>query len=123
MYLSFQQKQQVLVNVREILQTYGGVWITSDFTTKEAGRMLQNDSALQQVNQKIASSTGRRFADNEFDDLNHAKKFAQEQGFQVAEFSMLDVIDQLQSVSVLKINLDDLRGMLAVTPVFALTLA
>lgn len=34
MYLTFAEKQQVFANVRELLQTYGGVWITSDFTTK-----------------------------------------------------------------------------------------
>lgn len=44
MYLTFIEKQQVCTNVREILQTFGGVWITSDFTTK-AG-VGQCDSAL-----------------------------------------------------------------------------
>ncbi|MEW6497986.1 MAG: class I SAM-dependent methyltransferase [Cyanobacteriota bacterium] len=123
MYLTFPEKQQVFANVREILQTYGGVWITSDFTTKGARQMVQNDSALRQVNQKISSSTGRRLTDNDFEDLDHAKQFAQEQGFQVETFSMLDVVNQLESVSVLKINLDHARELLAATPIFALTLA
>ncbi len=123
MYLTFPEKQQVCANVREILQTYGGVWITSDFTTKEARRMLQNDSALRQVNQKISSSTERRFTDNDFEDLDHAKQFAGAQGFQVETFSMLEVTNQLESVSALKINLDYARELLAATPIFALTLA
>lgn len=124
MYLTFPQKQQVFANVREILQTYGGVWITSDFTTKEAGRMLQKDSALRQVNQKISSWTGRRLTDNEFENLAQAKQFAHAQGFQVVEeFSMLNVVNQLESVSALKLNLDYVREMLAAPPILALTLA
>ncbi len=124
MYLTKAEKQQVCANVREMLLPYGGVWITSDFTTKAgAGQMRQSDSALGQVNQKIMSSTGRTFAENEFDDLDHAKQFALEQGFRVEAFSMLEVIDQLSCVSVLGIDLERAKPLLAATPVFALTLA
>ena len=35
MYLTLEQKKQVFKNVRELLQVYGGVWITHDLTTKE----------------------------------------------------------------------------------------
>ena len=123
MYLTFAEKQQVCANVREMLLPYGGVWITSDFTTKAgAGQMRQNDPALRQVNQKISSWTGRSFTENEFDDLDHAKQFALEQGFRVEAFSMLKVIDQLSCVSALGIDLERARLMLAATPVFALTL-
>lgn len=85
--------------------------------------MRQSDAALRQLNQKIVSSTGRAFTENEFDDLDHAKQFAQEQGFRVEEFSMLDVIDQLMCLSALRIDRDRDKALLAVTPVFALTLA
>ena len=36
---------------------------------------------------------------------------------------MLEVVDQLESVSALKINLDHVRKLLTATPIFALTLA
>ncbi len=124
MYLTFAEKQQVCANVREMLQTYGGVWITSDFTTKAgSGQMRQNDPALRQLNQKISSLTGRSLTENEFDHLEHAKHFALEQGFRVEEFSMLEVFDQLNCVSVLRIDLERAKPLLAATPVFALTLA
>ena len=35
MYLTLEEKQRVFNNVRELLQVYGGVWITHDLTTKE----------------------------------------------------------------------------------------
>ncbi len=122
MYLTFAEKRQVFANVREILQTYGGVWITSDFITKTgAGQLRQRDPTLQQINQNIVSSTGRAFSENEFDDLDHARQFAQEQGFQTEEFSMLEVINQLSCLSALGLDLDRAQALLAATPVFALT--
>ena len=124
MYLTFAEKQQVFANVRELLQTYGGVWITSDFTTKGGSSQLQQSvSGLRQLNQKIGSSTGRTLPENEFDDLDHAKQFAQKQGFRVEEFNMLDVIDQLRCLSALGIERDFAKVLLTVTPVVALTLA
>lgn len=124
MYLTFAEKRHVFANVRELLQIYGGVWITSDFTTKEgAGQMRQNDPALRQVNQKISRFTGRAFTDTEFANLEHAKTFALEQGFRVEEFSMLKAIGQLNCVSVLGIDLERAKPLLAATPIFALTLA
>jgi len=125
MYLTLAEKQQVCANVREMLVSYGGVWITSDFTTKahRAEQMRQSDAALRQINQKIMSFTGRRFTENEFDDLDHAKQFARKQGFRVEAFSMLEVVEQLSCVSVLGIDLERAKPLLAATPVFALTLA
>jgi O-methyltransferase involved in polyketide biosynthesis len=120
MYLTLAEKQQVLENVHSLLQTYGGVWITPDFTTKTASRLRDRD--LHKVRQNISSFTSRSLADGQFDDLTQAKAFIQEQGFQVKEFSMLEVIDQLSSISVLEIDLERAKPMLAATPVFALTL-
>jgi O-methyltransferase involved in polyketide biosynthesis len=125
MYLTFAEKRQLCANVREMLLAYGGVWITSDFTTKarRAWQMQQSDSAVRQVNQKIMSLTGRTFMENEFDDLDHAKQFVRAQGFRVETFSMLEVIDRLSCVSVLEIDPERIKPLLASTPVFALTLA
>jgi O-methyltransferase involved in polyketide biosynthesis len=122
MYLTLSEKQRVFANVRVILQAYGGVWITSDFTTKAMGQMRQRDPTIRKIFQKIASSTGRTFAENEFDDLDHAKQFAQAQGFKVEIFSMVEVLDQLKCLSVLGIDLDRVKAMLSATPVFTLTL-
>ncbi len=77
---------------------------------------------LLKVDQNISSFTSRSLADGQFDDLTQAKAFIQEQGFQVKEFSLLEVIDQLSSISVLEIDLERAKPMLAATPVFALTL-
>jgi O-methyltransferase involved in polyketide biosynthesis len=122
MYLTFTEKEQVFTNVREILQTYGGVWITSDLTTRLTSEQTgRNDSSFQSVNQKFTSLTGRSFAKNEFDDLDHVRQFVQTNGFQLEEFRLMDVFDQLTSISVLGIDVDRIKAMLAALPVFALT--
>ncbi len=122
-YLTLDEKQRVFINVRSILQTYGGVWITPDFTTKAIGQIRRSDPLIREVFEKIASSTNRTFMENEFDDLEHAYRFSQEQGFQMERFSMVEVIDQLQCLSTLGIDRDRAKVVLSVTPVFALTLA
>lgn len=35
MYLTFPEKQMVFKNIREMLQIYGGIWITPDFNSKK----------------------------------------------------------------------------------------
>jgi O-methyltransferase involved in polyketide biosynthesis len=123
MYLTLPEKQRVFANVKTILQTYGGVWITFDFTTKEIGQMRRRDPVIRQVFDKIATSTNRTFAENEFDDLDHAYRFIQEQGFQVESFNMAEMIDRLKCLSTLGINRELAKAVLSATPVFALTLA
>jgi len=123
-YLTFTEKQQVFSNVREILQTYGGVWITSDMPTK-AGRERVEDifPKYRLVRQRISSLTERPFSDNEFEHVEEAKEFAQQQGFQSEEFSMLAVLNQLTSPSRLNIESNLVTKMLTQDPVFAFTLA
>lgn len=123
-YLTLTEKQQVFSNVREILQTYGGVWITSDMPTK-AGRELMEESfpKYRLVSQRISNLTERQFSDNEFEDVEQAKEFAQQQGFQSEEFSKLAVLNQLTSPSRLNIEPNLVTTMLAKDPVFVLTLA
>src|SRR5579883_892774 len=122
MYLTFAEKQQVCANVRELLQTYGGVWITSDFSTLEDRQRRHQHEVMQQIDAKIASATGRAFADNEFATVDHAKQFVAAQGFQVEAFSRVDVIDQLQCLAGLDIDRGQFQPLLTV-PIFALTLA
>ncbi len=122
-YLTFAEKQRVFENVRSILQTYDGVWISSDFATKAMGQMRRSDPTIRDIFQKIERSMSRTLAENEFDDLDHAKRFAQEQGFQVESLNMSDVFDQLQCLSRLELDPHRVRAMLATNHVFALTLA
>ena len=123
MYLTMDEKKQVCANVRELLQQYGGVWITPDFTSTMGLRQTQQDnSALQQQLQTLTKLTGRSLSDNAFASFDEARQFVQEQGFRLAEYSMLNVIEQLSCLPVLHIDSETARRMLTTQSVFALTL-
>jgi len=67
-YLNFEEKKQLFANVRELLQRYGGVWISSDFVTKERREpLLEKIPAMRQLNHSISANTGRSLYDNSFD--------------------------------------------------------
>ena len=121
MYLTFAEKKQVFNNVREILQTFGGVWITPDLTTKT--RLEQNIPVFQTIRERVSNSTGRLLAENDFNDTVHIKQFVSEQGFEMEEFNMLDIIDQLHSLSTLTMERSIVERIFTNMSVFALTLA
>ena len=122
-HLNVAEKQLVCANVREMLHSYGGVWITPDFIDKASlVQSLQNNPDLQKLLQTGTNLTGRSLVDNNFATLDQARQFAYDQGFCVAEHSMLNVIDQLSCLEILGIDTEVVRTMLAAQSVFALTL-
>jgi O-methyltransferase involved in polyketide biosynthesis len=123
-YLTFAEKRQLFANVREILQTFGGVWITSDLATKVGLEKIKHDPAeSQQIAQKFASLTGRTAMENIFVDLDHVKQFVTEQGFVLEEKSVPGLLDQLECLSALGIERDIAQELLTTIPVFVLRLA
>jgi O-methyltransferase involved in polyketide biosynthesis len=124
MYLTFPEKEAVFNNVREILQTFGGVWITPDLTTRTWREgMEKNDPTFQPINQKIASSTSRSLVDYQFDDLPHVEKFAGDLGFKVQRFDMVEVLDDLQCLQAIDLDRDAAKSILQSISTFALTVA
>ena len=122
-YFNFEEKARVFANVREVLQRYRGVWITSDLIAKERRKQLQqNIPAMQQMSQSISSNTGRSLDDNSFDTIEQAKQFAAEQGFRVEEHSFLEVFDELACIKNLGIDREFAKKVLASGAAFALTL-
>lgn len=123
MYLTTDEKVQVCANVRELLQQYGGVWITPDFTSTMGLRQSQQDNpALQQQLQTLTKLTGRLLSDNAFASLDEAQQFIHEQGFRLSEHSMLNVLKDLSCLTPLHIDPETARRMLNTQAVFALTI-
>ncbi|MCC5623360.1 class I SAM-dependent methyltransferase [Nostoc sp. CHAB 5715] len=122
-HLTLLEKQLVCANVREILHSYGGVWITPDFIdTASLVRSQQDDSGLEKLLQTGTDLTGRSLVNNNFGTLDQARQFVYEQGFRVTEHGMLNVIDELSCLEILGIDPEVVRRMLAAQSVFALTL-
>jgi len=123
-YLTLPEKQQVFANVRQMLQQYGGVWITPDLTTKQRRSQLRDyNPATERILQAIAQSTGRSTFDNSFEDAEHMQQFIVEQGFQLQSFRLSEMLDQLSSLAHLGISPAQIQPLLAGTSIFALTLA
>ncbi|WP_375475072.1 class I SAM-dependent methyltransferase [uncultured Nostoc sp.] len=122
-HLTLVEKQLVCANIRDMLHSYGGVWITPDFIdTGSLVRSQQDDSDLQKLLQTVTNLTGRSLVNNNFGTLDQARQFVYEQGFRVTEHSMLNAIDELSCLEILGIDPEAARRMLAAQSVFVLTL-
>jgi O-methyltransferase involved in polyketide biosynthesis len=122
-YLTLPEKQQVFANVRQMLQQYGGVWITPDLTTKQRRSQLRNyNPGMERILQAIAQNTGRSTTDNSFENSDHLQQFVIDQGFHLQTFTLTDLLDQLSSLEQLGILPNDIKPLLAGTSIFALTL-
>lgn len=123
MYLTLEQKQQVFNNVRELLQVYGGVWITHDLTTKEnLNHRWKVSPTWHKFEETVNKMTETAITDTHFDNFEHIQQFATEQGFKVNKYSLLDVFEQLTCLKPLDINQGKAKSILADSSVFALTL-
>ncbi|MEH2124572.1 class I SAM-dependent methyltransferase [Nostoc sp.] len=121
-YLTLAEKQMVFANVREILQVYGGVWITPDLTTFDGLNQLRQISpGLQRLNQTASNVSGRAINNYHFENIDHVKQFAYEQGFDIQEYSMLEVINKITCLKPLGIEPEIVKSMLAIGSTFVLT--
>ena len=86
-YLTFEEKTKVAANVLDILERYGGWWITTDIHLKS---FLQRQS---QTHRQSEQDTLRRSLDsNYFADLDHAHQFFESCGFAVNARPLLEGI-------------------------------
>ncbi|MEI2583938.1 class I SAM-dependent methyltransferase [Scytonema sp. PRP1] len=123
LYLTFPEKERVCANVRNMLQRYGGVWITPDLNTKDGWYRLQEiNPKIHTTFQGIYNTTGRSLIDNCFNDMEHARQFFIEQGFCVEEYKMIEILGEISDLEPLGIDSDQANHLLATNSVFALTL-
>src|SRR5579883_2607874 len=101
-YLTMSEKRQLLMNIRQMLQHYGGVWITPDFATKQSQLLIEeHNAASQRLHQSIINITGRSLVDNSFNDRDEIKQFVSSQGFHIEECPLLNVVDRLTCLEIL----------------------
>jgi O-methyltransferase involved in polyketide biosynthesis len=123
MYLDQLAKQRVFGNVRELLQVYGGVWITSDLIDLESlHRRREISPALRQVGAMIEQISDLTKTECYFDTFEQVQQFADQQGFQIQRQSMLNVLPQITCLQPLGIKPAIAEALLADSFVFTLTL-
>lgn len=98
-YLSASEMTSVVINIRDLLTEYGGVWITPDFAIKED---VQNVSEQQkQFRRIVAAATDQTMYNNAFDDESQVRTFLQDHGLYVEVVNQLDITSRLASLDVL----------------------
>lgn len=124
MYLSHGQKQQVFTNIQELLQLYGGVWVTSDFVTVTAiNRRKQISPSLGQISQMVSRLSDRPIGDTYFQDLDQIDDFIHTQGFKCDRIPVLSLINELTCLEPLKIDPQIAKAILADAYIYSLSLA
>jgi len=103
-YLDFDDKTQYAKNVHELLQRFGGAWITSDISLPKV--VYKEDELMSERRRKMSEITGVNIAGNLFKDVHDAKQFFEKLGFSVESHSFLEVVDQLVSPERLGLDKD-----------------
>jgi len=102
-YLTFGEKARLADNVRELLSSHGGIWITTDIHLRQWA--LRRAPIKREVE---TERLGRNLEPNYFHDLDHAQSFFEGCGFAVESRPLLGGIrDQVHSL------LDAPRDLLA----------
>ena len=96
-YLSFEEKAVVATNVRQLLDRFGGVWVTPD---RSVQRQLPDEK---EQDLQISRLTGIDLAKNYFDHEDAARIFFEKLGYRVEQRSFQEVADQL--ISPARLNL------------------
>ena len=66
--------------------------------------------------------TQTSLTDTHYENIEHVRQFATEQGFEIQSYSLLDVFEQLTCLQPLEIDADIAKSILADSSVFVLTL-
>lgn len=90
-YMFFEEKEIVANNIREILKTYGGVWITPDLHTRIGmERHDQKDEQAHRSNAAVSKATKRDFYSTAFESEEHISSFFARFGFSARKLPQLD---------------------------------
>jgi O-methyltransferase involved in polyketide biosynthesis len=123
-YLTTPEKVQLFANIREMLQHYGGIWITPDLATKQSQLQIEEyNTASQRLHRSIINTTGRSLVDNSFRNRAEIKQFVSERGFQLEEWSLLDVVDRLTCLDILGSSSENFDSLLETRYISMLTLS
>ncbi len=117
-YLSFEEKEQYVKNVRELLRKYGGVWITADISMPRV--VYQEDEVMELRRKRITQITGVDVKNNLFKDEDDAKKFFEGLGFDVESHSFLEVTNELTSPKALNYPADYVAAINGTAVVFVM---
>jgi O-methyltransferase involved in polyketide biosynthesis len=118
-YLNFDEKATVARNVHELLERFGGVWITPDITLRE-GLFGQTDEKMKAQTDRVQKLVGVDFSKNVFDNEEAAIKFFGELGFDVERHAFTEMTDELVSPEKLGLSPDQVERLIGRWVVFVM---
>ena len=108
-YLNFEEKTRVARNAKEILERFGGVYITPDITLK-----VFMDERVKTV---VSNMVGMDINANAFESVEAAEKFFGDIGFAIEKHSFAEARDELISPARLGLSDEQVASTIS-TPVF-----
>ncbi|MCE3236246.1 MAG: hypothetical protein K0Q50_2426 [Vampirovibrio sp.] len=98
-YLSVEELETLARNIQSLLMTYGGLWITPDFSLKEDA----NNTSEQQkrFRRAVAGATGREFYASAFDSDEQMQAFFRNHGLSLQALNQVDEVSEIVSLGAL----------------------
>lgn len=97
-YFTRDEKLVAAKNIRQVLDSKGGIWITPDLYARRSAEELTNNPKVRIVIELLSESTGRELEDNMFLDEDDIAHFVNEAGFATEEFDLSSVMGKLNSI-------------------------
>lgn len=113
MYLSRIEKEILANNIKNILNHFGGCWITPDFMIQSDMNSLMKQpkvqSIMNQLTASIATLTGRDLNQEQFTDQTDLSSFFKKLGYKITPHPQIDGSYELTSLRKLPINDEHLK--------------
>ncbi len=119
-YLTFAEKAMVARNVKQLLERFGGAWITSDISLRKIFNM--ENALMKDHVKKISELTGKDIAKNRFETEDEAREFFESFGFTIERHSFMEVLNELVSPQRLSLPASEVNYMLEDAVVYVMTL-
>jgi O-methyltransferase involved in polyketide biosynthesis len=104
-YFNREEKQKMAEIIHDILVERGGVWVTPDiFTVADLKKTVTDDKKHEVAMEELKTRTQRKYESNAFIDVDDAKKFFTDLGF---EFNISTIGEAAGDLASAKIGLDE----------------
>ena len=110
-YLTSTETETLACNIRALLEKFGGVWITPDFSlTADAAQVSDQQRQFREI---VADATDATMYNNAFDNTEHLTQYFSRLGFQVEVYNQLYLVPHLCAADLIPPReLDELRPRL-----------
>ena len=125
-YLSMDEKKALALNIKKILQRFGGAWITPDLSSKEDSqswyRSLHTKEEAEAISKAIFKVTQRDFDDRTFEDNAQMESFFARLGFDWDVSSQIDGSYEMTAAQRFELTEEEISGLTESLKLWTLTL-